>query len=164
MNFFEAVGTCFRKSFVFSGRAPRSEYWWFVLFGVTFSLIIEVPFAILGDPIGISAFFSGREYDNDIIYALSLLYGIAVILAALFITVVNVSVGVRRLHDIGRSGWFILLPPLSFLVSLLGIPTGSLAVLGIGFILVLLTGIVLIVWLATAGNKADNKYGAPPLP
>lgn len=84
MSFSAAVSTCFAKYATFSGRASRSEYWYFVLFYV------------------IASFFGGIV--DGVTGAL---VGTAVVSLALFIP--SISVGARRLHDTGRSGWWQLL-------------------------------------------------------
>lgn len=82
MNWYLAV---LKKYAIFSGRARRSEYWYFVLFD---SLIL-IALQIVGFYIG-----------NEILYAL---YSLAVLIPSL-------AVGVRRMHDVNKSGWFILIP------------------------------------------------------
>jgi uncharacterized membrane protein YhaH (DUF805 family) len=79
MSFFEAINICFRKYADFTGRAPRSEYWWFVLFVFLVSLIV----AVLGPT---------RVF----------IFHLAVLLPQL-------AVGARRLHDTDRSGFWLLL-------------------------------------------------------
>ena len=109
MTFQDAVTTCFNKYAEFVGRARRSEYWWFVLFGIVVSLVLS--------PLSTSLSF----------------------LAWLALLVPNLAVSVRRLHDTGRSGWFLL-------ISVIPI---------IGWI-------ILIVWLATEGEPGPNVYGESP--
>ena len=79
MDFLQAIKSCLGQYATFSGRASRSEFWWFFLFQV----LVMIAASILGD-----AAYS--------IVVLGLL------LPAL-------AVGTRRLHDIGRSGWWQLL-------------------------------------------------------
>lgn len=87
-----------RKYAVFRGRARRSEYWFFFLFNLLFTLILTAIDVSLG-------FFSAEM-------------GIGVLsgLYALFVLVPSLAVTVRRLHDTGRSGWWLLL----LLVPVLG--------------------------------------------
>jgi len=106
---------------VFTGRARRKEYWMFVLFNIIFAVLAIILDNILGTTI------QGAGY--GLFY---LLYGLAVLIPGL-------AVGVRRLHDIGKSGWFLLIS----LIPIIG-------------------AIWLIVLLATAGNAGENKYGADP--
>ncbi|EJL49150.1 MULTISPECIES: DUF805 domain-containing protein [unclassified Rhizobium] len=114
MGFTEAVSTVFSKYAVFSGRAGRPEFWWFALFNVIASLIL--------------AFLDKVLFGYEILGAL---YGLAVLLPGL-------GVAVRRLHDIGRSGWWILV--------------GVIPLVG---------WIVLLVWYVSRGTPGFNEYGAP---
>lgn len=79
MTFGEAIKTCFSKYATFEGRASRSEYWWWFLF----TFLASAATGIVSDK-------------------LSALFSLAVLLPSL-------AVGVRRLHDTDRSGWFLLL-------------------------------------------------------
>ena len=78
MTFGEAIRTCFSKYATFEGRASRSEYWWFFLF----NFLVSLGCGMISD-------------------TLSGLFSLAVLLPSL-------AVGVRRLHDIDMSGWFLL--------------------------------------------------------
>lgn len=69
----------------FSGRARRSEYWYFALFNVILSFVL----LYVGFSIGFPLLYN--------------LYSLAVLLPAL-------AVGVRRMHDVGKSGWYLLIP------------------------------------------------------
>ncbi|PZS21195.1 MAG: DUF805 domain-containing protein [Pseudonocardiales bacterium] len=104
----------FRQYADFAGRARRKEYWMFALFNVIVSIVV----AILGSVLGTGL--------------LSLFYMMAVL-------VPGVAVAVRRLHDTGRSAWWLLIA----LIPLIG-------------------GIVLIVFFATAGERGPNVYGLDP--
>ena len=107
MDFVQAIKSCLGQYATFSGRASRSEFWWFFLFQV----LVMVATSMLGDVInGIAS--------------------LALLLPAL-------AVGARRLHDIGRTGWWQLL-----LLS------------GIGFL-------VLLYWWVQPGEGAGNIYGEP---
>ena len=87
MGFGEAVKTCFSKYVDFSGRAPRSEFWWFVLFAIIVSVVtLLIDMSML---------------DADITI-LNTLFGLAMLLPSIAVTV-------RRLHDTDRSGWWYLL-------------------------------------------------------
>jgi len=117
MDFVTAVKTCLNKYADFSGRARRSEFWFFYLFYV----IVYFIAAIIG--VGL----------------LEELGGILVLIVVLGLLLPMLSVGVRRLHDTGRSGWWYLI---SF-VPLVG-------------------AILLIVWWATNGTPGSNEYGPNP--
>src|SRR3954452_12122441 len=75
----------------FSGRAPRAEFWWYVLAVVILTII-------------------ARIIDNILGMTLAGPYGPVYLIVALGLLVPNIAVTVRRLHDTSRSGWWILLP------------------------------------------------------
>lgn len=79
MTFAKSIRTCFSKYADFSGRATRSEYWWFFLF----TLLLSAATGMLGDVV-------------------SRLSSLALVLPSL-------AVGARRLHDVDKSAWFLLL-------------------------------------------------------
>lgn len=79
MNFGQAISVCLSKYATFTGRASRPEFWWFFLF----QILISTAASMLGDVVG------G-------------LVSLALLLPAL-------AVGTRRLHDIGKSGWWQLI-------------------------------------------------------
>jgi uncharacterized membrane protein YhaH (DUF805 family) len=110
----------FKKYFDFSGRATRSEYWWFILFSTIASIILSILDGVFG------------TYDAQMgTGLLSGIYSLAVIIP-------SIAVAARRLHDIGKSGWWQLL----LIIPIVGV-------------------IILIIWLAT-DSKEDNKYGPNP--
>ena len=85
MEFGEAIKVCWKKYFDFTGRARRSEYWWFVLF----QMFVSIPCAILD---GMLQAAVGLSFINGI--------------ASLLLFIPSMTVSFRRLHDIGRSGWW----------------------------------------------------------
>ena len=117
MKFTESVKTVYSKYAKFSGRATRSEYWWFVLFWYAIILCA----VLLGVATGI---------DKPILALIGIFGAIS------FIPIV--ALRVRRLHDIGKSGWWIFLG----LVPYIG-----------GFILFLFSVI---------GSDGENEYGPDP--
>jgi len=112
-----------KKYAVFGGRAGRPEYWYFVLFNVAASLILEFLDGLFGT-------FSNSAR----IGLLGSLYSLAVLCP-------TIGVGMRRLHDINRSGWWLLI--------------GFIPIVG---------WIVLIVWAATGSDPGQNQYGSGPEP
>lgn len=91
MNFFQAVTSCFQNYATFSGRAPRSEFWFWILFVILASTLCN----ILDE-----ALFPERV--ESMLYPLSTCFSVISFLPGL-------AVGTRRLHDVGRSGWWQLL-------------------------------------------------------
>ena len=118
MGFGQAIATCMTNYVTFAGRASRSEFWWFYLFVVLMSwgatLVAAVTFPV--EPAAADA--------------LSGLVNLMFLLPVL-------AAGARRLHDIGRSGWWQLL-----------------YLTGIGVIL-------LIVWWVLNSKQERNTHGAP---
>jgi len=93
MTFFEAVAKCYRKYFVFKGRASRSEYWW------CFAAVLLFAWPLL-----LSETSEGSWYT-----ILSFIYFIL----TLSIVMPLISAWTRRMHDVGKSGWswlFIFIP------------------------------------------------------
>ncbi len=105
----------------FKGRARRKEYWMFFLFNIIFGTVAVIIDNIAGTVI------SGAGY--GIFYGL---YSLAVFIPSL-------AVAVRRLHDIGKSGWMLLV--------------GLIPIIG---------PIWLFVLMVTDGNPGENKYGQNP--
>ncbi|EJL26873.1 DUF805 domain-containing protein [Brevibacillus sp. BC25] len=103
-----------KKYVAFEGRARRQEYWMFTLFNIIVSMVIALVDYLIG---------TGS--------ILGMIYSLAVLLPSL-------SVTARRLHDTGRSGWWILLT----FIPLIG-------------------AIILLVFLCQ-DSQGDNKYGANP--
>ena len=126
MGFGQAISSGLKKFFTFAGRAPRSEYWFFYLFFVI-SIVVGV---VLDQTLGIASFDENGEYE----------YGPLSMIAVLGLFIPQISVAVRRLHDIDRSGWWIWLS----LIPLVG-------------------AIVLLIWNCSRGTEGNNKYGPNPL-
>jgi uncharacterized membrane protein YhaH (DUF805 family) len=111
MNYYIDV---LKKYAVFTGRAGRREFWMFFLFNIIISIVLGII---------------GKFLHADI---LSTLYGLAVLLPA-------IGVGIRRLHDTGRSGWWLFI--------------GLIPIVGC---------IILIVFWAQKSDPGANQYGAAP--
>ena len=118
MNWYLKV---FKQYADFKGRARRKEYWMFILFNMIFAAVAVILDNVLG--IAMESIGYGPIYG---------LYMLALIIPSL-------AVGVRRLHDVGKSGWMMLI---SF-IPLVG-------------------GIWLFVLFVTDGNLGENEYGLNP--
>ena len=102
MDMQTSVKTVLAKFATFDGRAPRSEYWWFILAFILLSLVLGIiEGAIIAPMLGFEAF--ADEAGQPLRVIISLIF----LLPCL-------AVSVRRLHDIDRSGWwyFIVFVPL----------------------------------------------------
>lgn len=116
-NFVDVVRTVFSRYVQFSGRARRSEYWYWFLFIVIGSFVTGLIDAFL-----ISRFLRGAG-------VLSPIFSLAILLPTL-------GVGFRRMHDIGRSAWWLLIS----IVPVIG-------------------PILFVYWFVQPGEDKDNKYG-----
>lgn len=130
MGLFEAVKSVFSKYATFQGRASRSEYWFFYLFNILLEIGLLIVGLILGAIVGDG---TGALAGMGIAYVLLCIYGLIALIP-------SISVFVRCMHDIGRSGWWYWLA----LVPLVGV-------------------IVLLVFLLTGSDRGDNQYGPEPL-
>jgi len=137
-----------KKYAVFKGRATRAEYWYFVLFNVIASIILGIISKIISDQKNI----------------LGNIYGLAVIIP-------SIAVSVRRFHDIGKTGWWVLYFSLmclaiGILAIILVLPTLIFGVFGISFYIILLAFLTVtvwsIVWKCKDSQPGDNKYGPNP--
>lgn len=86
MNWYVEV---MRKYAVFQGRASRTEYWMFFLINCLIAFLLAFAIAFIGAILGLN---------DALIKAVSSIYNLAVLIP-------SIAVGVRRMHDIGRSGW-----------------------------------------------------------
>ncbi len=117
----------FKKYAVFSGRASRSEYWYYLLFNILVSIALTfLDFVIIRNNLLV---VGGLNVNVNILTGL---YALATLIPGL-------ALSVRRMHDIGKSGWMLL-------VSLIPL---------VGFIW-------LIVLMATDSNPGENKFGPNP--
>jgi uncharacterized membrane protein YhaH (DUF805 family) len=111
MKWFIAV---FKKYAVFTGRARRSEYWYFTLFFI----LVFVALIFVDVFTGMYDVESGRGLTSTIFTVVSI--------------VPSIAVGVRRMHDINKSGWYLLIPIYSLILC------------------------------CTDGDKGPNEYGPDP--
>ena len=115
MDFATAVKTVVMQKYAnFSGRAIRSEYWWFILADSIAYLVLVIVDYVLGAQL-LTAILS------------------------LALLIPSIAVGVRRLHDLDKSGWWLLL----------------------GFVPII--GLILIYWFAQPGTPGANRFGPPAI-
>lgn len=99
MSFGQAVASYFQNYVNFSGRAPRSAYWWVFLFNV----IVAIVASILDQSLGIAYTIQGPTGP------MSLGYGPIYSIYLLAVLIPSLALSVRRLHDRDKSGWWFLL-------------------------------------------------------
>ena len=137
-SFPDAIKLFFRRCFDFRGRSTRAEYWWAILFLILVSLVLAGIDALIG------------TFDSELGIGFLGAFG------GLVLLIPEISLGVRRLHDINKSGKLILLllpMYLSFFFPLLD----SISLISFGLSLPLLW------WAIQPSNKETNKYGPPRL-
>jgi uncharacterized membrane protein YhaH (DUF805 family) len=110
----DAVRSCLSKYATFSGRARRAEYWWFTLAVI----IVEIVTSLIDRALGTS---------------------LVTLLVALALFLPGLAVGVRRLHDTDRSGWWLLIALVPFVGA-----------------------IVLLVFEVLDGTPGPNRFGPSP--
>ncbi|MAW14177.1 MAG: DUF805 domain-containing protein [Rhodobacteraceae bacterium] len=125
MGFVDAVKRGFTHATNLGGRASRAEWWYFHLFGFIIGFVINL--ATIGDV---------SSDPDDLSSGLGIIAG----LYLLVMFFLYLSVSIRRLHDIDKSGWWYLL----VFVPLVG-------------------GLILLWWYAQPGTAGTNKYGNNPL-
>ena len=130
-GFVGAIKTCFHKYVDFSGRARRSEYWWFYFLNVIISAFMIVGMIVMAENQG--------SYWKDEWYYVGLVFFISSLIACLATALPGLAVFVRRMHDIGKSGWLFLIGIIPY----------------IGFI-------ILIILLVQDSEPNSNKYGECP--
>jgi len=172
MGFAEAVRTCFRNYVTFSGRAARPEYWWFVLAVVVGSVVFGLLDGML---FGVEPVPTDAERDPPQAEGAGPLQGLWTLATLLPL----IAVGWRRMHDIGKPGWYFLLPVLLqvtgtalLLIGLVSLGTppeagAQAGAAGMGLIMVLAAlqlavAILLIWWLTRPSEPGANAYGPPP--
>lgn len=117
------------KAFDFRSRSSRPEYWYFVLFNILFAIAAIILDNLLGTTIKI----------NIGTVEVPLPYGYIYFLYLLALMIPGLSAGVRRLHDVGKSGWMMLLA----FIPIIG-------------------GIWLLVLFVMESDPGDNKWGPNP--
>jgi len=115
MTFGDAIRSGFDHYVKFDGRASRPAYWWWFLFSILVTAGANIIDLVLGS------------------------YPIVSSLAGLALLLPGLSVGIRRLHDTNRTGWWILL----LIIPLIGF-------------------IVLLIFYLQQGDPGENDYGSPP--
>jgi uncharacterized membrane protein YhaH (DUF805 family) len=163
VSFVAAIQSGFRNYAKFRGRATRSEYWWFFLFTVLAQSVASSIDENFGNIVGLAVFLPG------------------------------LAVHVRRIHDTGRSGWWVsalygsIAAVIVAVVVLIidaaidfsdfsdgtfanddffgeNVSGGSIAFVGLASLVTLAMLVVNIVFLCQRSNESENRFGPPPPP
>ena len=148
MSFKDAIKSFFVKFLTFSGRASRSEFWYAMLFCGLVS-------AGLGGLEELACALNGWSRTAEA-PLLATLFDLAVIIP-------SIAVGVRRLHDIGRSGWWYLLIIAPFGLLLIGVLSHKALLFLIAIIAAPVPIVILIIWWCKGGEPYDTPFGPDPL-
>ncbi len=133
MDFQTAIKTVYSKYVDFSGRACRSEFWWYMLFYI-----------------GIGV---GLDFLSEAVGSIWTLVNF----------LPSIAVSARRLHDIDKTGWLQLLPLVGAPFLLIGMFADFNTVLvAIGGIVMVGLWVLLVVWFATRGTQGPNRFGEDP--
>lgn len=161
MTFAEAVKTCFARFFViFKGRSRRSEYWFTTLL---YFLVLVATIVVSGVCV-----FLFEEWEVPFVFSLFLF-----VLAAELVAIPLFPTSWRRLHDVGKPGWLLIIDfPIAMLLSpfikyaVMAEDTEASAIIGIVAlvfcVLELIYRIYILVLLCLDGNPYTNKYGPDP--
>jgi uncharacterized membrane protein YhaH (DUF805 family) len=141
-----------------SSRAPRAEFWWWVLAVLVLNIVANILDSIIG---------------MKVVGA----YGPLAVIVGVALLVPNIAVSVRRLHDTNHSGWWILLPVVPYCLGAFlggaamvgGAASGSgaglaagMGIAGIFMIIGLVCMLVLLYFYVQPGTPGDNRYGPNP--
>ena len=151
-----------RRYAEFSGRSRRMEYWMFILFQFIVNIALyALLFAIGGAGIMLAAGGNANVGAATmgggmiIIFALIAIVGFGLIIPSL-------AVGVRRLHDTNRSGWWIMAPLAGSVLMVVGAVVQSGALAAVGSLVTVILAIVLLVFFFLDGTVGVNRYGPDP--
>ncbi len=163
MTFQQSIITCLRKYFTFSGRATRSEYWWFFLFCILGGMIFGA----------LEQFINGITRTPNGPTLLSGAFNLATFIP-------SIAVGFRRMHDTGRSGLYLFYPMIAIigLLTFIGFAGGVEAldsetplalfegafgvIIGLAIIVVALSPFIVLWWLTRPSQPGQNQYGPNP--
>ena len=184
MGFKDAVNRCISKYATFKGRARRREYWWFFLFTMLLTVVPIAPVYVMSmlDEMKVVDMESGL---SPLLMLLLVLLAALGILALFFLLLPCLAVQTRRLHDIGRSGWWVVGSLIVGLVCTVvpflvfgnkALEMGEIEQFRQAFQVPTLAGIsfwvleladwalalVLLIFSLRDGDKGENKYGPSP--
>ncbi len=167
MTFLESLKTCLvDKLFTFSGRASRSEFWWFFLFCFLIGYLIDVVLEILFP-------FENKTSINQYSIA-DWVNRLIPFVRTLFIMIIVSSAMCRRLHDINKSGWWQLINVDFFLITMFifmvvpdNLPPIIEYIISFGGLLIIFSyPIRMLIWLRWTikkGTSGPNRFGEDPL-
>lgn len=151
MNFVESTKTVFTKYATFSGRASRSEFWWWQLFSIVLKIVATVADgAMIGAAHAqdaansIAAPVADMAMSPEAVEAMNVTAAspgmpILSLVVALALFIPSIAVSARRLHDINKSGWWMLI---------------AITIVGL---------IPLLIWYVKKSDEGSNRFGTAPV-
>ncbi|MEL7112578.1 MAG: DUF805 domain-containing protein [Pseudomonadota bacterium] len=134
MTMTEAIQSFIARYTDFQGRSRRSEYWWVFLAGFIIGAVWGLLMTLIGGGYG-----AGMNAIGLLLSGIMFLFGLAVLIP-------GIALSVRRFHDLGQTGWLLLVFVLLGLIPIVGF----LATIG------------LYIWFAMPGKVGPNQYGPDP--
>ena len=148
MGFINSLKACFKKYFVISGRASRSEFWYFALF---FYSVIGIVIFISYQDYKIQS-SSRNEFQSDIYFSISGIYSTIIWIFIVSTILPFLAAAVRRLHDVNQSGYWILAAFVTpFFMFILPAPIPN--------IISLIMNLIVLVLCLKYGDRKDNRFG-----
>jgi uncharacterized membrane protein YhaH (DUF805 family) len=153
----------------FKGRASRSDYWYFILFNAIFAIVASYLDKALG-----FSFVTPKADPSGLQPAMA--YGYIYVIYTLAVFIPGLSLTVRRLHDVGKSGWwyvgfmvYMVLVAVVLMATLLGaginggIPSSFPVTALVAILTIVAAGIWFFILMCTKGHPGENKWGLNPL-
>ena len=172
VSFGEAIKLYFKNFFNFKGRSTRSEFWFSFLFSIILGIVLDRVLvglfsALISNRIETSSPESAFKAYNDFargVYTFTLVSA----LIGIVLSIPSWACGVRRLHDAGKSGlWILLLCPVfipAYLKRIPGIDSSMISEVGYVFAIVSLVGLILNIVFWCLSSDGVNQWGLPAKP
>lgn len=146
MNFVESTKTVFTKYATFQGRASRSEFWWWQLFSIILKIVATIADgAMVGtahaqDAVNsMAAPVADMAMAPEAMHVVSPAMPILSLVVSLGLLIPSIAVSARRLHDVNKSGWWLLI---------------AFTIVGL---------IPLLIWYVKKSDEGSNRFGTAPV-
>jgi len=156
MSFKQAIRNFFKKWADFRTRSSRSEYNWFILFSIILNIVVEIVFTI--------TFVIIYMGDLDsvfilIVIAILIILSLIIFILLLLLIIPSITLTIRRLHDLGFSGWYLLWYSLISTLSLIVTYMVNYYLFITVYGLILIPSLLIMI---LPGENSHNRYGSIP--